>query len=163
MGLRMSENKYEIIPPKLELRNRLGGPIKPLNQDQVVTIEGALQELAAGMGEWLKRDLEQLTRARNAFLDDRSSKVKIADLHRASHDLKGLGQTYGFPSVSVVADILCKMIERCAGRDELPEDLVNAHVDALRAIVNLDLRDPGSGPVAELLSGLIRLAEKKIA
>ncbi len=159
----MPENKLEIIPPKLDLRNRLGGPLKPLNEDQVETVESALQELAAEMGEWLKRDLEQLSRTRNAFLDDRHCKIKIADLHRASHDLKGLGHTYGFPSVSVVADTLCKAIEHSIDKGELHEDLVNAHVDALRAIVNLDLRDPSSGPVAELLGGLIQLAEKKIA
>jgi chemotaxis protein histidine kinase CheA len=159
----MKEVEHEIIPPRQELRNRLGGPLKPLDEQQIENVQSALQELASGMGEWLKRDLEQLVRARNAYLDDSQSADRIKDLHRASHDLKGLGRTYGFPSVSAVADTLCTSIERLVERGELSEDLVNAYVDAMRAIVNLDLRDPNSAPVAELLSGLVQLAGKKLA
>lgn len=159
----MSVLKYGILPPDPGLRHRIGGPLKPLNAQQVEEISAAMQTLASGMGDWLKHDLERLSAARNAFLADRKSLDRVRDLHRAAHDLKGLGVTYGYPIVSAIADTLCNSINAMLERDDLPEDLVNAHVDALRAVVNLELRDADSGPAAELLRGLISLAEKKTA
>jgi len=158
----MSEPEYGIQPPDLSLRRRVGGPLKPLNEHQIGEISSAMQSLASGMGDWLKSDMDRLNEARNAFLADQRSHDRIKDLHRAAHDLKGLGVTYGYPIVSAIADTLCKSINAMIERGDLPEDLVNAHVDALRAVVNLELRDATSGPADELLQGLNRLAEKKI-
>ncbi len=114
------------------------------------------------MGDWIKTDVERLSAARNAFLGNSRSSECIETLHRAAHDLKGLGQTYGFPVVSLIADTLCKAIPRAAESGTIPEDIVNAHVDALRAVVNLNLREADSGPVTELLRGLDRPVKKQI-
>lgn len=162
MTEKLSETDYGIIPPSRELQHRIGGPLKPLDDAQIESVAAALEELAEDMGDWIKTDLSRLFAARNAFLDNSGSRECIETLHRAAHDLKGLGQTYGFPIVSVIADTLCKAILRAAEAGTLPEDVVNAHVDALRAVVDLDLRETDSGPATELLRGLNRLVEKRI-
>jgi len=97
------------------------------------------------------------------LLDDRAAET-LQNLHRAAHDLKGLGVTYGFPIVSVIADILCQAVLRAEDTGMAPPpELVNAHVDALRAVVNLNLRDPDSGPATELVHGLRSAVQKKLA
>lgn len=55
-----------------------------------------------------------------------------------------------------------KAILRAAESGTIPEDIVNAHVDALRAVVNLNLREADCGPVTELLRGLDRPVKKQI-
>lgn len=156
------ERGYGLIPPNMNLQRRLGGPLKPLEVEQIETVASALKELASEMGDWIKADLERLITARNAFLDDNQSQESMDTLHRAAHDLKGLGHTYGFPIVSIIADTLCKAMSRSNASGTLAEDVVNAHVDALRAVVNLNLRDTDSGPAMELLNGLNRLVDKKV-
>ncbi len=158
----MTDRAYGVTPPLLDLQQRLGGPIRPLEESEIEQLQAVLEEFASGMGDWIKADLARLIAARNAFLDDSHSQECIDNLHRAAHDLKGLGQTYGFPVVSVIASALCKAIHLAMESGAVPEDLVNAHVDALRAIVNLNLRDPSSGPAVELICGLQSLVDKKI-
>ncbi len=161
MTTEKKDQVFGIIPPSLDLQRRVGGPLKPLEEKQIDAVAAALKDLSSGMGDWIRADLERLTATRNAFLNNKQSPERIENLHRAAHDLKGLGQTYGFPIVSVIADTLCKAITRAVENGALPEDVVNAHVDALRAVVNLNLRDMDSSPAIELLRGLSRLVEKK--
>ena len=152
-----------ILPPSQDLKRRIGGALKPLTDLQIEQVQATLESFATGMGDWLRSDLKRLDAARAAFLDDRQSRDRIRNLHRASHDLKGLGHTYGYPIVSVIADTLCKSIDALAEKGDIPGDLINAHVDALLAVVNLNIRKTGSSPAAELLSGLARLTEMKIS
>lgn len=159
---KFKERDYGIIPPNQDLQRRIGGPLKPLNDQQINSVTAAMEELAENMGDWIKTDISRLFAARNAFIDNSQSRECIENLHRAAHDLKGLGQTYGFPIVSVIADTLCKVILHANEAGILAEDVVNAHVDALRAVVNLNLRETDSGPAAELLRGLNSLVEKRI-
>ncbi|MDO9460378.1 MAG: Hpt domain-containing protein [Alphaproteobacteria bacterium] len=163
MATKLEDRPYGVVPPNFNLQRRMGGPLKPLDEKQIDNVAAALEDLASEMGDWIKTDLNRLTAARNAFLDNKQSLECIDNLHRAAHDLKGLGQTYGFPIVSAIADTLCKSIQQTLEKGSVPEDLVNAHVDALRAVVNLNLRDADSGPGVELLRGLGRLVEKKTA
>lgn len=157
------ERAYGIIPPNQNLQRRIGGPLKPLEDKLIESVTIALQELTEDMADWLKTDVERLLAARNAFLDNSRSSECIETLHRAAHDLKGLGQTYGFPVVSQIADTLCKAILHATESGTIPEDIVNAHVDALRAVVNLNLREADSGPVTALLRGLDKIVKKQIA
>ena len=146
MSQKMPDRAYEITSPSLDLQRKIGGPLKPLESAQIDRVSKALEELAEGMKDWIRVDLDRLYAARQAFQENSQSKECIDDLHRAAHDLKGLGQTYGFPTVSVIADTLCKAIIQALENGTLPHELVNAHVDALRAVVNLNSRDATSKP-----------------
>lgn len=157
-----TDNKYGVIAPNTTLRERVGGPLKPLDDTTVGKLEQAMKSLEGEMGDWIKDDMERLIKAHRHFLRDSNASTNVADLHRAAHDLRGLGSTYGYPIVTVIADNLCKAMEVTKDQGGAPEDLIKAHIDALRAVVNLDLRDPDRGPAAELVSGLRKLAAKKV-
>ncbi|MEQ1890868.1 MAG: hypothetical protein ABL951_17090 [Alphaproteobacteria bacterium] len=157
----MKPHTHGILPPSQDLRRRIGGALKPLTDNQIEQVQAKLEGLANGMGDWLRSDLDRLDAARDAFLGDRQSQDLIRNLHRASHDLKGLGHTYGFPIVSVIADTQCKSINVLVDKGDLPADLINAHVDALLAAVRLNIRKTDSFSAAELPSGLTRLTEMK--
>ena len=157
-----TNEKYGVIPPNTALQERVGGPLKPLDDATVGRLEQAMKSLEGEMGDWIKTDMERLITAHRSFLRDGNAGANIVELHRAAHDLRGLGSTYGYPIVTVIADNLCKAMEMTMDKGCVPEDLIKAHVDALRAVVNLDLRDPDRGPAAELVSGLRTLAAKKV-
>ena len=155
---------YGVFAPDTRLRDRLG-PLPPLDEGQVAQIESVMAQLAGEMDGWIHQDIDRLLAARDAFLLNDQAAETLRNLHRAAHDLKGLGVTYGFPIVSVIADTLCQTVLR-AGETGIapPPELVNAHVDALRAVVNLNLRDTASSsPATELVHGLRAAVQKKRA
>src|ERR1043165_7939740 len=55
-------------------------------------------------------------------------------LFRAAHDIKGQAATLGFPLVAAVAESLCRLLEETHDPRRIPLDLVDQHVDAVRAI-----------------------------
>lgn len=72
--------------------------------------------------------------------------------HRLSHDLKGLGGTFNYELVTKVGASLCSLIKN----DALPSDRslqrrIMAHVAALRAILQFDLKGDGGNEGEELL------------
>ena len=72
-------------------------------------------------------------------------------LYAHAHDLKGLGTTYEFPLVTRVAGSLCKLMNDRDHRPFLPLALIDAHIDAIRAIVREDMR-PSDHPVGTALA-----------
>ncbi len=157
-----SKDKYGVIPPNTTLQDRVGGPLKPLDDATVSKLEQAMKSLEGDMQDWIKDDMERLIKAHRSFTRDSGMGSDVEELHRAAHDLRGLGSTYGYPIVTVIADNLCKAMEATMDTGRVPEDLIKAHVDALRAVVNLDLRDPDRGPAAELVRGLRTLTARKV-
>lgn len=72
--------------------------------------------------------------------------------YRLSHDLKGLGGTFNYELVTAVGASLCSLIKN----DSLPSERslqrrIMAHVAALRAILQFDLKGDGGSEGEELL------------
>ena len=56
-------------------------------------------------------------------------------LYFRAHDLKGLGATYQYPLVTRLAASLCKMMDDPTKRGTAPRTLIDAHIDAIKAVV----------------------------
>ena len=76
-----------------------------------------------------------------------------------AHDMKGLGGTYGFPLITRVAASLCRMTDRDEVRMKAPLFLIDAHIDAIKAIVRDQIRDE-EHPVGTALAAEL---ERKVA
>ena len=76
-------------------------------------------------------------------------------LYTLSHDLKGLGGSFGYDLITIVGESLCKLI----GHKDLPRDpalqrRVAAHIVALKAIIEVDLKSRGGSDGAAMLAAL---------
>lgn len=76
-------------------------------------------------------------------------------LYRLSHDLKGLGGTFDYQLITTIGDSLCALITD----EDLPNDrflqrCLTAHVAALQAILQFDLKGDGGGDGERLLATL---------
>jgi HPt (histidine-containing phosphotransfer) domain-containing protein len=56
------------------------------------------------------------------------------ELFHAAHDIKGEAATFGYPAVAVAANSLCRLIEHTPEATRIPAQLIDQHVDAVRAI-----------------------------
>ena len=52
-----------------------------------------------------------------------------------AHDLKGLGGTYQYPLVTRMAASLCRITDTAERRADAPLFLIDAHIDAIKAVV----------------------------
>ncbi|HET6160154.1 MAG TPA: hypothetical protein VFE34_17550 [Dongiaceae bacterium] len=83
-------------------------------------------------------------------------------LYRLAHDLRGLGGTFNYELITTVGGSLCSLINN----DDLPNDRrlqrhITAHVAALKAILQFDLKGDGGNQGEELLATL-RIEKTKL-
>jgi HPt (histidine-containing phosphotransfer) domain-containing protein len=126
---------HEVIVPAHALR-KAAVPVDPSDpeDDPVARAEAALAELSSEFGGWMDMECERLDKARH----DVKAKGFIIqcreELFHAAHDIKGEAATFGFPAVAAAAESLCRLIEHTPDPTRIPMELVDQHVDAVRAI-----------------------------
>lgn len=108
-------------------------------------------------GEFLDDAGDRLARAQLA-LNELSNRPKdprplLLDLAREIHNLKGSGKTFGFPTISLVADRFEDYLEATADATPLPVERLQKFADALLDLVELG-RNPDPDRTAAVLRAL---------
>jgi hypothetical protein len=83
----------------------------------------------------------------------------MESLYLRAHDLKGLGATYEFPLITRIAASLCKLIDDKEKRLGASMQLIDAHIDAIKAAVRDDIKTD-QHPVGKIL---ITELERRVA
>jgi HPt (histidine-containing phosphotransfer) domain-containing protein len=132
------EDHEVIVPP-----NRLQKAVaiaRPAGFDPIARAEEALGNLAGEFSVWMDRECEELDEARRKVKATGFTEETRDTLFRAAHDIKGEAATFGFPLVAPPADSLCRLIEHTPDLARIPLELVDQHVEAIRAIVRESAR-----------------------
>lgn len=124
---------------------------KPFDPALLADAEAAVRDLARDYIQWVNADIERLDRA-FARLDREPGTATgaLQDIFAAAHDMKGQGSTFGYPLVTRIADSLCKYL---TGTTKSP-DVVGAHIDALRAVIDHRLSGDGGLAGQRIAAGL---------
>ena len=149
----------EVIQPPDSLRRKLGPRFSGVDAAAVARAEAALKTLSAQFGRWLNEEIAKLEHARHLIHIEGADARTMGELYLHAHDLKGLGGTYEYPLITRVAGTLCKLMDGPGGRAAAPLMLVDAHIDAIRAIVRDEIRD-ADHPVGAALAGAL---EQRVA
>lgn len=139
-----------ITPP-----NRLAKAVSKLSlpdDDPVARAEAALEQLSSEFSKWMDDECARLDAARRDMRQSGMSKKTLDAMFHAAHDIKGQAETYGYPLVAPVADCLCRVLEHSPDAARIPGELIDQHVDAIRAIV----RESARPDLAELAMVLTR-------
>lgn len=138
----MSKSSYEIIQPRNTLREKVGGRMPGIDAAALARAEAALQSLSGEFQGWMEEEVEKLDAARRTAAEARFNAEGLEALFIAAHDAKGVGSTYEYPLVTRIAASLCRMLEtpesRAAARRATA--VIDAHVDAIRAVVRSGIR-----------------------
>ena len=130
----------EVINVPNMLAPRVGVKLGGLAPNALAKAEAALKELSGQFSQWLEDEIVKLETAREAVRTEGLNKATADRLYLHAHDLKGLGGTYQFPLVTRVAASLSKMLSEPEQRIKAPMNLVDAHIQAIRAIVRDEIR-----------------------
>ncbi len=148
---------HEVITPPNKLQGAVGRAID--GDDPVARAEAALAQLSCEFSSWMDDECEQLDRARRDVRRNGMTAAPRDALFRASHDIKGQAATLGFPLVAAVAESLCRLIEETHDPAHIPLDLVDQHVDAVRAIIREHGRPQAEVIAAQLTRTLQQVCE----
>lgn len=148
------EKPIEIINPPNMLKAKIGGKLPNADQAMINRAEQALNALKSEFGDWLSEEVAKLEECLKACKAQGLKGEMGEMLFTSAHDLRGLGSTYEFPIITRIAASLSKLIETPEQREDMPMSLVEAHVGAIRAAVNQNIRnadDPIGAALAEEL------------
>ena len=138
------------VPNKLGAKVGGGGRLGAIDPAAIAKAEAALKSLSGNFAQWLADEITKLDGARQEVKTQGVSADTMEALYLRSHDLKGLGATYGFPIITRIAGSLCRLIDDKDKRVGAPMPLVDAHIDAIKAAVRDDIKDD-EHPVGKIL------------
>jgi len=141
----------QMIQPSNALRLKVGGGrLGAIDPAAIAKAEAALKSLSGNFTQWLNDEITKLDTARQAVRAEGPDAANMESLYLRAHDLKGLGATYGFPLITRIAGLLCRLIDDKAKRLETPMGLIDAHIDAIKAAVRDDIKTDDH-PVGKIL------------
>ena len=151
---------HEVITPENKLRVAMskGTPDQGI-EDPVARAEKALAELSPEFASWMDAECHRLDQARSDLIED-LTKANVDALFHAAHDIKGQAATFGYPAVASAADSLCRLIEHTPDITHIPEELIEQHVDAVRAIYREYARSDAEQLAARLTTTLHEVTDE---
>ena len=124
---------HEVIIPRDTLRKAIGRS-QDAGDDPVARADAALAKLSGEFSGWMHADCERLAATWQKTRKS-SDRTNWRELFRVAHDIKGQAETFGFTAAGDVAESLCMLIEGAQPTSEIPQLLVDQHVEAVAAIV----------------------------
>lgn len=149
-------NPAQVMPSS----QKTGGGFGGIDAQAIERAEAALKAMSAQFGQWLQDEIAKLEAAQTDLKTLGYTPETTETLYFRAHDLKGLGATYQYPVVSRLAASLCRLIDSPERRLTAPQTLVEAHIDAIRAVVRDQIQTdehPTGKALAETLEA--RVAE----
>ena len=133
-------NPAQVIRPPNTLRLKVGGGFGGIDANAIAKAEAALKAMSSQFGQWLQDEITKLDAAQAAIRTKGLNAETAEELYFRAHDLKGLGSTYQYPLVTRLAGSLCKLLDEPGKRAEAPQALLDAHIDAIRAVVRDEIQ-----------------------
>ena len=148
----MSEqNSGQVAQAANPLRQKLGGGrLGAIDPAAIAKAEAALKSLSGNFTQGLADEISKLDAARLQVRSVGVSAETMENLYLRAHDLKGLGTTYGYQLITRIAGSLCRLIDDKDKRVQAPLDLVDAHIDAIKAAVRDEIKSD-EHPVGRIL------------
>ena len=128
-------NPAQVIRPPNTLRLKVGGNFGGIDALAIAKAEEALKAMSSQFGQWLEDEIVKLDKAQVDIKEQGYNTATAEALYYRAHDLKGLGTTYQYPLVTRMAGSLCKMMDDPVKRMAAPMLLLDAHIDAIKAVV----------------------------
>jgi len=144
-------NPAQVIRPPNTLRMKIGGGFGGIDANAIAKAEQALQAMSSQFGQWLQDEIVKLDKAQADIRESGYSAETAEALYFRAHDLKGLGTTYQYPLVTRLAGSLCKLLDDPAKRTAAPVVLLDAHIDAIKAVVRDEIQTDDH-PVGKILA-----------
>ncbi|MHA1523774.1 MAG: Hpt domain-containing protein [Alphaproteobacteria bacterium] len=143
-----TENEKQVNPLKAKV------PVTGTGAPDLTAIrraERAMKNLSRNFDDWIDEEAQNLHKARAEMRAHGLAGEVGETVFRVAHDLRGQGETFGYPVVTEICASLCRLMEAGMEAQNTPVDLVEHHINAVRAVI----RDRAKGAASGLASNLV--------
>ncbi|MEX2617999.1 MAG: hypothetical protein WD767_18075 [Alphaproteobacteria bacterium] len=151
----------EIVDVPTTIRTKVSGS-GPLTREMLSRAENVIVKHGDGYIGRAQTQLDELVRTVHiAKKADRQDRPEIFDrIFHQSHDIRGMGTTFGYNLVTAIGASLCNFLETVTECNDAAMEVVSAHADALRAVIGNDVKGDGGSVGLELVESLAKAVEK---
>jgi hypothetical protein len=121
-------------------------------KETLARAEEATTALRANYTQWARIDVDQAQALLDAAKGDPERRRAHLDLaYAAMHNIKGQGASFGYPLVTRIGQSLCRFIAPGRALDEAGLKVAQAHLDALKLVLDKQIAGKG-GEVGDKLA-----------
>jgi chemotaxis protein histidine kinase CheA len=139
------------------------GAGKGIDPSVLERAEQAVAAMADSYLEWAARDVGRLQAALAEARQQPGDLAPIQLLREIAHEVRGQGGSFGFPLVSRIATSMYRLLRERATFPTAALSLIDAHIDALRAVLAQRARGDGGSTGQQLAAGLEAMVERMLA
>lgn len=157
---------FQVIAPPDDLKKKAVTQNKKgfsNERNAINRAEKALEELSTQFPSWMSAEVETLCNARNKIKEDGISDENMETLFLTSHDLKGQAATLGFPAAATLCASLCHLIDTIPDKTRIPDEIIDHHVNAVRAVVRQNVTTMDDTTADALIRKLRSVTEEFLA
>ncbi len=110
-----------------------------------------------------QESLDRINTSLKLLIADPGSIEAEKRIYELAHNLKGEGASFGYPAVSRVADLLCRVTEKPGRRSPRRLKVIRVQIDSLKAMVRENVKGSPHGIALEIIQELGVLVDKYLA
>ena len=123
--------------------------------------EQQLERSGLDFVKWAQEYLEQLSGFCTNALNSKGSRGEtFAKIHNLSLELRGQGGTFGYPLITNISKMLYEATSEGCPEDDTAVEIVQHHIDSMRAVLSAKIAGDGGKVGQELVLGLKKSIEK---
>ena len=158
----MADDEMEIINPPNTLKSKVreGGP-GAVDLATLERAENVITEMADSYLEWVQEDLKRIEGAYKKLAEASGERTKEAEeVFQIAHDIKGQGGSFGYDLMTLIANELCRLIERQDGFGPAEVQAVKVHIDAMKLVIQNRMKGDGGANGQALVDGIRQVGDK---
>lgn len=158
----MADDELEIINPPNTLRSKVreGGP-GAVDLETLERAESVIAAMADSYLEWVQEDLVKIEAAYNVLKDaSGEGNAEAEKIFQIAHDIKGQGGSFGYDLMTVIANELCRLIERQETFGAAEAQAIKVHIDAMKLVIQNQMKGDGGANGQALVDGIRRVGDK---
>jgi hypothetical protein len=160
----MAKGEFEVLNPPNKLKELFGG-VTQIDEDLLAKAEEAAQKVidTIDLAETTRPQLASLQTAIDEIAKGSEQAEQEKTIFTIMHDLRGQGANFGYPLVARIAASMNHYLESAGPgeRDRSDNDVIRAHVDALRGVLANRLKGETGEIGVKIVSGLEAISGMK--
>lgn len=137
------------------------GAVIDIDPAALARAQAALEEMIEDYPDWVKTLLHKLSEEHRRAVDTpHERRAQFEKIRRIAHDMKGQGGTFNYPLITDFSDSLYNFTGPTAGMSDHHVEIIKAHIDSMRVVINERLQGDGGQGGQALKIGLQQAIEK---
>ena len=153
----LANQEVKFVRPPHKIKDKVSLSPTGVNPQTLEQADKVLASLGNDYLSWVHDDLNKLQGIydRLAVAPAAEAKPILRDMFALVHDMKGQGGTFGYTLVTIVGNMLCRLIERLEDRWRTSYlAVIKVHVDTLRLVIAKEMVGDGGKEGERMLKGL---------